>query len=60
MAAPPARPVKAGGKPRLVGQMDDLAGLANLDEDILNEELMERYRKDVIYVSFFLLTFCPF
>lgn len=38
------------------GQYDDLAKLSFLTEDILLEQLKQRYEKDVIYVSYFSLT----
>ena len=38
------------------GQYDDLAKLSFLTEDILLEQLKQRYEKDLIYVSYFSLT----
>jgi hypothetical protein len=51
MSAPPPRPTKTAAKPWLKGQTDDLASLANLDENILLDELKARYAEDKIYVS---------
>eukprot|EP00051_Salpingoeca_urceolata_P023875 m.411732 g.411732 ORF g.411732 m.411732 type:complete len:1663 (-) comp20165_c1_seq2:63-5051(-) len=46
---PPPRPSKSGAKPWLKGQADDLASLANLDDDVLLEELRFRYAENKIY-----------
>lgn len=35
---------------REVGKTDNLTELSNLDEDVLLEELKERYENDIIYV----------